>query len=379
MNDNQIYLDYAAATPIDDVVYDAMKLYLHDKFYNPSALYLASKAVRADLEAARSTVSRIIGARPGEVIFTAGATESINLAIKGLMDLFPQANMVTSAIEHDAVNKTAEKYDHKTARVSKDGIIDLGNLESLIDDTTVLISVMYANNEIGTIQPIKHIAEIVKKIRTNRQKKGNNMPLYLHTDAAQAANYLDINVASLGVDMMSLNGGKIYGPKQSGILYVRAGIRLVPQIEGGGQEMGMRSGTENVAGCIGFARALELAIKKSKSESKRLINLRDYLIKSLEKMENIQVNGSKKHRLPNIVNVMFGGQDNERLVMELDEKDIQCAVGSACHASSGELSSVLKAIGLNDVDVMSSVRFSLGRGTKIEQIDQLLGTLKEIL
>ena len=374
---DQIYLDYAAATPMDDVVYDAMKPYLHDKFYNPSALYLASKAVRADLEAARSTVSRIIGARPGEVIFTAGATESINLAIKGLMDLFPQANMVTSAIEHDAVNKTAEKYDHKTARVSKDGIIDLGNLESLIDDTTVLISVMYANNEIGTIQPIKQIAEIVKKIRLIRQKNGSDLPLYLHTDAAQAANYLDINVAGLGVDMMSLNGGKIYGPKQSGILYIRAGMRLSPQITGGGQEMGLRSGTENVAGCIGFAKALEITVKKSKAESKRLMEMRDYLIKNLENIEGIRISGSKKHRLPNNINAVFDGCDNERLVMELDEKGIQCAVGSACHASSGELSSVLKAIGLDDKDVMSSVRFSLGRGNKVEHIDRLIDSLKE--
>jgi len=273
-----IYLDYAAATPLDPAVLSVMQPYFAERFYNPSALYLAAKEVKRDIEVARSQVARLIGARPGEVIFTAGGSESNNMAINGIMARFPGKRVVVSAVEHDSVREPSRVFDSVEASVNELGSVDIAKLESAINDDTVLVSVMYANNEIGTIQPIKEIASLVAKIRQQRLEQGNKLPLYLHSDACQASNYLDLHVSRLGVDLMSLNGGKIYGPKQSGILYVRAGIELEAMIRGGGQEMGLRSGTENVAGIIGFAEALEAAQAKRTDETKRLQELQRQFI-----------------------------------------------------------------------------------------------------
>ncbi len=375
-----IYLDYAAATPVDSAVLKAMEPYFSEKFFNPSANYLAAKAVAADLSAARESVAHWLGAKPSEVIFTAGGTEANNLAITGVLEQFPNANLVISAIEHESVREPAGQFGRHEAAVTKEGLIDLKSLEDKIDNNTVLVSVMYANNEIGAIQPLKEIATLLQKIRQQRRVAGNELPLYFHTDACQAANYLDLHVASLGVDLMTLNAGKIYGPKQSGVLYVRTGVKLVPQVRGGGQERGLRSGTENVAAAAGMAKALEIAQKMRADESRRLTQLRDEFIRALQaELSEVIINGSLKKRLPNNVNVTFPGQDNERLMMQLDEAGIICAVGSACSASKEESSHVLRAIGLSDEAARSTLRFTLGRSTTNSEIKKTVTALKEIL
>lgn len=375
-----IYLDYAAATPIDSRVLAAMRPYLKELFYNPSAQYLAAKDMAKTISTARATIAELLGVRSAEIIFTAGGTEANNLAIKGVMDRFPAANIVVSAIEHEAVLAPAKQYKLRLVKVNRDGVIDLGSLEESIDDDTVLVSVMYANNEIGTVQPLKQIARIVDSIRKSRRKKGNPLPIYLHTDACQAAAWLDLHADSLGVDMMTINAGKIYGPKQCGALFVKAGIRLDPQILGGGQEGGQRSGTENVAGIVGFAKALQLVQEVRPKELKRMQSLQELFFAELQAaVPEIIINGSLKHRLPNNVHITIPGKDNERLMMQLDELGVQCAVGSACSASNDEPSHVLKAIGLSDESAQSSLRFSMGNATTKKDISTTVKTLREIV
>lgn len=371
-------MDYAAATPVSSAALRVMEPYFSDQFYNPSAMYLAARGVRDDLQTAREQVARSIGCRAGEVIFTAGGTESCNLAIRGVLEQHSNGHVVVSAIEHDAVMHAAQQYDHSISQVAPNGVIDPQQLAKVIKDNTVLVSVMHANNEIGTVQPIKEIASTIEDIRAARKAAGNTTPLLLHTDASQAPNYLDINTARLSIDLMTLNGGKIYGPKQSGCLFVKAGVRLSPQILGGGQEMGMRSGTENVAFAVGFATSLEQAAKKRKSETERLQQLQSTFMKQLEALGG-QINGSKKQRLPNSVHVTLQGTDNERLIMELDERGIMAASGSACQASSDEPSHVLQAIGLAPDAMQSSLRFSMGRATTSDDIDYVISALGDIL
>jgi cysteine desulfurase len=375
-----IYLDYAAATPLDKKVKTAMEPYFAGKFYNPSALYLSAQSVHKDIEKARSKVAQIIGARPSEIIFTAGGTEANNLAIHGVMRHFRDTNIIVSAVEHDAVLEPAKLHNHRVLPVRPDGQVDVPKLEKLIDGRTVLVSVMHANNEIGTIQPLKEVKQVLDKIRKKRSRQDNPLPLYLHTDACQSANYLDIHVARLGADLMTLNGGKIYGPKQSGVLYVRAGVRLQPLVSGGGQEWGLRSGTENPASIVGFAEALTQAQETRSEEGERLAGLQRLFIDLLgEKLPDASVNGSSQNRLPNNIHVTFPGQDNERLLMQLDEKGIICAAGSACSASSDEPSHVLKAIGLSDEQARSSLRFTMGRQTTEDDIRRAVETLREVL
>jgi cysteine desulfurase len=239
---------------------------------------------------------------------------------------------------------------------------------------------MYANNEVGSVQPIKQIAATLETIRQNRKKSGNTTPLYLHTDAAQAANYLDLHVHRLGVDLMTVNGGKIYGPKQSGALFVRSGIVLEPLLYGGGQEQGKRSGTENVAAFIGFAKALELASEQRHKESERLQELQAYCIQQLENdIPNIVINGSIKRRLPNNVHLTVSGTDNERLLYGLEDKGVICAAGSACSASKEEASHVLLAMGISENDARSSLRLSFGRQTTKRDIEKFIECLKAVI
>jgi cysteine desulfurase len=375
-----IYLDYAAATPIDGRVLEVMKPYFSEKFYNPSATYLKSKAVKQDLNEAREVIARWLGSRPSEIYFTAGATEANNLAIAGIMSRYPGGEVLISTIEHDSVIAPAEQYNCNKIASTPKGIIDMDDLKNKLNSKTVLVSVMYVNNELGAIQPLREIAKLVAYERAERLKKGNKLPLYFHTDAAQAGNLLDLHVSRLGVDMLSLNGGKIYGPKQTGVLHVKAGIELKPIIVGGGQERNLRSGTENVPGFVGLAKALDIAQKMRESESKRLTELRDLLIKEIcEKISNAQINGSPKHQAPHIVHVTFPGSDNERLMMELDERGVQCAVGSACSASNVEPSHVLSAIGMTKEDARASIRFSLGRHTTKKDIQKTAKILKGLI
>jgi cysteine desulfurase len=374
MKHKPVYLDYAAATPVDERVAAAMRPYFSDKFYNPSAMYLAARDVAKDLAAARGTVAHWLGARPSGIIFTAGGTEANNLAIQGIMRQHPDANVVVSAVEHESVLATAARFDHKIAVVDANGMVDVAKLAKLIDDKTVLVSVMYANNEVGTIQPIREIAQMIKRLRSERT---SGLPLYFHTDAAQAANYLDLHVARLGVDMMTLNGGKIYGPKQSGALFVKSGVELEPLIFGGGQERGVRSGTENVAAAIGFAKALELAQQSRHDESRRLQELQHYFFDQIEQaLPQAAINGSRRKRLPNNVHITIPGADNERLLIQLDEAGVMAAAGSACSASSEEPSHVLRAMGKSAAAARASLRFSMGRGTAKADIDCTLQVLK---
>lgn len=380
MSKKAIYLDYAAATPVDPDVAAAMWPYLTERFYNPSATYLAAKAIAKDIEAARQKVARWLGARPSEIVFTAGGTEANNLAVNGVMRAYPDANIVVSSIEHDSVRKPANQYNCRTVGVQSDGQIDVPALEKLIDDDTVLVSIMYANNDIGSVEPLHRIAQVLDRFRQDRKKRGHKHPLYFHTDGAQAGNYLDLHVSRLGVEMMTLNGGKLYGPKQSGVLFVKAGLALHPQIIGGGQEHGQRGGTENVAGIIGLSHALEKAQLMNAVESDRLKKLSAlFMAELVRQFPGVIINGSRKYRLPNNIHASFPGRDNERLMMLLDEAGIECAAGSACSASGDEPSHVLKAIGLSEDAARSSLRFTLGRPTTENDIHTTIKALKQII
>lgn len=374
-----MYLDNAAATPVDKDVLAVMQPFFAEQFYNPSATYLPAKGVRAALDAARAGVAHWLGAKQNEIIFTAGGTEANNLALQGVLRKFPNCSVTVSSIEHDSVLLPAQQGNCSVAFVTEKGRVDLGDLRAKITDQTVLVSVMYASNEVGTIQPIREIAEMLREIRENRRKTGNDRPLYLHTDACQAANYLDLRVARLGVDMMTLNGGKIYGPKQSGVLYVASHVELAPLIYGGGQERGLRSGTENVAGAVGFAAALDKAQSTRKTETFRLTTLQHHAFRLIaEKLRSAVVNGDTKHRLPNNIHITLPGFDNERVLLQLEAAGILAAAGSACSASNEEPSHVLRAMGLTDADAQSSLRFTMGRATTEKDIDKLVATLQEI-
>jgi cysteine desulfurase len=374
-----IYLDYAAATPLDPEAYKVMQPYLNENFYNPSATYLAGKSVKKDLENARHIVAATLGARPAEIVFTAGATEANNLAIQGVMKKFPGGDLIVSAVEHESVLTPAKQYKHTVIGVNKDGRIKTEELNKAVTANTVLVSVILVNNELGTTQPIKEISAILQQIRSERSKNNNKLPLYLHVDAAQASCYLDLHVSRLGVDLLSLNGGKTYGPKQSGVLFIKTGVAIDPLIYGGGQESGLRSGTENVAGIIGLANALQKSQSLRTKETERINDVKNIFANKLQKIsDKITINNSLKHSVPHILSVTFAGADNERLMMELDELGIMIAVGSACSASSGQPSHVLTAIGLNESAARSTLRFSFGRQTTESDLDKTAQALKKL-
>ena len=366
-----IFLDYASATPLSEEVAAAMAPYVTERFYNPSASYLAARQVKTDLEDARKRVALPLGAKPAEIVFTAGASEANNLALSGVMSRYPKANLIVSAIEHETVLAPARRYAHKLLPVNSKGTIDLEKLRGLIDNKTVLVSIGYANNEIGTIQPLSDVARLIKEVRVQRRLAHNDLPLYLHSDAAQAAPYLDLHVARLGVDLMTLNGSKMYGPKQVGLLFVQSQVQLEPLIVGGGQERGLRSGTENVAGIVGLATALESVQRDRKEASTREASLRDGLQQQLStRYDDLVISGDLKHRLPNMLNVSWPGVDGERLVMLCDEYGLQVATGAACSANKEQRSHVLKALGYNDAAIDGSLRLTIGRSTDEHDIDE---------
>jgi cysteine desulfurase len=384
MATSPIYLDHAAATPVHPAVLQAMEPYFTKHFYNPSATYTAAGEVRKALETARAGVAHWLGARPAEIVFTAGGTEANNLAIHGVMRRYDvvhhslKPNVVVSGIEHESVLEPSRGYDCRTVAVMHDGRLDLEDLEQKIDENTVLVSIMYGNNEVGTIQPIREVAKIITAIRAKRNPSG--LPLLLHTDACQAANYLDLHVARLGVDLMTINAGKLYGPKQFGALYTKGGVQLVPLVAGGGQERGLRSGTENVAAAIGLAIALELAQTDRKEESSRLQGLQKVFFKQItDKLPQAVINGSQRFRLPNNVHLTLPGQDNERLLIQLDEAGILAAAGSACAADTGQPSHVLKALRISDKDARASLRFTMGRDTTEAMVTRTVKTLAGLL
>ena len=367
MNRETIYFDYAAATPLDERVFVAMQPYFKEKFFNPSSPYLPAKAIRNDVESARATIAKHLGAKPGEIIFTAGATESINIALCGVLQI--GEHVVTSAIEHSAVLETAKQFPHTMVNPTKQGLITAEAVKKAITLKTKLVSIVLADSELGNVQPLRDISQIIKQERQNRLKKDDQTPLYFHTDASQCVGLLDIAVSRLGVDMLTLNAGKVYGPKQTGILWAASNVAIEPFIQGGGQERGIRSGTENVAGVIGFARAMDIAVKSRKAEAERLEKLRTALQTELEQeFPEVVISGHKKRRLPNFLHVAWPDIDAERVLFLLEAENVLVATGSACAANSGTRSHILEAIGMNATTADGSLRITLGRFTKEEDI-----------
>lgn len=352
-----IYLDHAAATPMDERVRAAMEPYFSEKFFNPSSPYAPAIHVRREYEQAKHTIAKIIGAKPDDLIMTAGATESINLMFGSV-----SGHVVTTAIEHHAVLRAAERHDATFIVSDAKGMIAVRDIARAIRPDTQLVSVSLANNELGTIQPIRDIATVVQAERQRRFEAGETTPIYFHTDASQGVGQLDVNVARLGVDALTLNAGKIYGPKQAGLLWVANYVRLTPQIVGGGQERNLRSGTENIANVVGFTTALQLAQDHRRSESERLGRLRDTLQrKLLAAFPEAVVSGNQKHRLPGFLHISFAGIDAERVIFMLEAQQVYVATGSACAANKGTRSHVLEAIGLDPTLADGSLRLTLGR------------------
>lgn len=357
MSTDIIYLDHAAATPMDERVIAAMQPYLTEKFFNPSSPYAPAVAVRREYEDARSRIAQAVGAKADELVMTAGATESINLMFGSVT-----GHVVTTAIEHHAVLAAARQHDHTIVAVGPSGVVDVQAVIDAVRDDTTLVSVGLANNELGTVQPLRDIAEKLRAISMQRREAGNTTPLYFHTDASQGVGHIDVNIGRLGVDALTLNAGKIYGPKQVGLLWTASHVHLEPVVVGGGQERGLRNGTENVAGVIGFATAIELAQGHRKSESERLAALRDTLEQRLlEAFPDAVINGSQKRRLPGHLHLSFPDIDAERLVFGLESRGVLVATGSACAANKGTRSHVLTAIGVSDEVADGSLRLTLGR------------------
>lgn len=367
-----IYLDHAAATPLLSKVLESMQPYFTDDFFNPSSPYAPAVNVRRQYEDAKARLAACIGARPAEIIMTAGATESINLALS------TDGHIVSSVIEHESVLAAAKKTNHTLIPVSENGRVILTELKAALRPDTTIVSIALANGEIGTIQPLSEIAAIIQAERAKRLEVGNTTPLYFHSDASQGAGLLDIHIARLGVDMLTLNAAKVYGPKQVGLLFVERSVRLKPYIVGGGQERGLRSGTENVAGTIGFSTALEIAEKRRKEESTRLAKLRDTLEKQLcEAFPEAIVSGDAHHRLASHLHISFPGLDGERLVFLLESRKVLVATGSACAANKGTRSHVLTAIGLAPEVADGSLRLSLGYLSNEENIQQATTSIIE--
>ncbi len=368
-----IYLDYAATTPLDPRVLTAMLPYLHGAYGNPSSQHSFGRAARAALDSARDTVADILGARSSEIIFTSGGTEANNMALKGVAHAAASRgqHLITTAFEHHAVlgpcNTLArEGFQITYLRPDDAGYVTAAQVAAALTPATTLVSVIYANNEIGTIQPIANIA-------ASCHENG----VYLHTDAVQAAGELPLNVDDLGVDLLSLSAHKIYGPKGVGALYVRSGIRLQPQMDGGGQEMERRAGTEAVAAIVGFATALQLA--HDASEISRQRHLRDTLIDALLALPGITLNGGCAPRLSNNVNVSFAGIPGETMLQALDLSGIAVSTGAACSAGAVEASHVLLALGVSPATAAEAVRFSLGRGVSAADIQRTISTVQQIV
>ncbi len=386
-----IYLDHAATTPLDHQVFNSILPYLKNNFGNPSALYKIGREAASALSRSRAEVAEILNCSPEEIIFTAGGTESDNLAIFGVTNNFLAAaakyHLITSQIEHPAVlncfNRLAEQGFAVTyLPVDKYGLINPEQLMKALRPNTILVSIMSANNEIGTIQPITEISNIIKNYHHIQQVDTSSPnPIYpiFHTDACQAAGYLDLDAKKIAVDLMTLNGSKIYGPKQVGVLYKNKNIKLSPLLCGGSQEFGYRPGTENVAGVVGFAKALNLVHEKKNRESKRLTKLRDYFIMEILKIPETILNGHHEKRLPNNVNVTFRRVEGESIMLKLDALGIYVSTGSACHSLSLEPSHVILAIGQDPGDAHGSMRFTLGKSTTQKDIDCVLHVLPKII
>lgn len=378
----RIYLDYAATTPVDKKVLTAMMPYFSERFGNPSSVHGYGQEALMALDRARHAVADMLGCLSQEVVFTGSATEANNLALAGvvhhaLLKKKP-VHIITSAIEHESVaNPLAQLARDPNVSlthipVSRDGFIDTDKLKSALTEHTALVSIMYANNEIGTIQPIAKIADIIKA----HNKKS---PVLFHTDAAQAAYYLNMNAHELGVDLMTLSGHKMYGPKGVGVLYVKKGTPLTPLIFGSGQEYGKRSGTENIPGIVGMGEACA-QIRENKEIKGKIGKARDYFIKEvLEKITAASLNGAHENRLPGNANILFKGMRAEDLIVMLDSEGVAVSAGSACQSKALDFSHVLSALGLSQKDARSSLRFSFGKYTAKKDIDHVISVLVKLM
>ena len=367
-----MYLDNSATTQVSKEVFDEMESYYIKDFGNPSTLYALGRESKKALELARKRVADSINAKPEEIIFTSGGSESDNLAIKGLVFKLAEKgkHIITSEIEHPAVSQTLEflqslDFEVTYLPVYEEGIIRIDDLKNAIREDTILITIMHGNNEIGTIQPIEEIGKIARE---------NNIKF--HTDAVQTFGKIEVDVEKLNVDLLSLSSHKINGPKGVGALYIKKGTRLVPLIHGGGQERGIRSGTENVPGIVGFGKACELASQNLTQHYDKLVSIRDELIeKVLNNIPESYLNGDRQNRLPNIVNFRFKAIEGESLILLLDNKGYQTSTGSACSSKTLEASPVLTALGLDPVDVHGSLRISLAPENDEFNIDEFVDAI----
>jgi len=376
MRKKKIYLDYAATTPVDPRVLRAMLPYFSEKFGNTMSLHYFGQEAKEALEESREIVADLMGAKPSEIIFTSSATESNNLALKGIAFANKEKgnHIIISSIEHSCIMESAkwlerQGFEITRLKVDKYGLVDPDEVKRAIKKNTILVSIIHANNEIGTIEPIEEIGKICKE-------RG----VYFHTDAAQSFGKIPIDVNKMNVDLLTASSHKMYGPKGAAALFVREGTKIEPILHGGGHEAGLRSSTVNVPAIVGFAKACEICKKEMEKEAKRLIKLRDKLIKGvLEKIPGSHLNGHPTKRLPNNANFWFEGVEGESLVIQLDLMGISASTGSACSSEKLEPSHVLLAIGLTPEQAHGSLRLSLGRWTRKEEIDYVLEVLPKVI
>jgi len=372
---NNIYLDYAATTPVREEVFQAMKPYFIERYGNPSSSHSLGREARDAVEGARSMCATVLGCQADEVIFTGGGTESVAVATKGAARAQLERGrntIISSQIEHAAVLTSCEELvpegmETLYLKVNNEGMVNDSDLSDALSDKVGLVSIILVNNEIGTIQDIHKLSKLA-----------HDNGSIIYTDACQAAGYVDLNVDKLGVDLMSLNASKIYGPKGVGLLYVRRGTPIIPLFSGGGQEYNLRGGTENVPGIVGMSIALKLVNDERGVESERINDLQRYFIDNMID-KNVALVGSANNRISNNINLHFKGCDSTRIVNMLDAAGIYCSVGSACSTTKTEPSHVLMAIGLSYQESFECVRFTLGKDTKKSDIDTTITTLKEII
>lgn len=371
----RVYLDHAATTPIRNEVYAAMKPYLTEKFGNPSSIHWFGREIRKDVDEARERIASALNAQAREIFFTSGGTESDNLAVLGSVAALRDKgrHIITSAVEHHAALDTckaleSQGYDVTILPVDKHGMVDVEELRRSITAETILISIMHANNEVGTIQPITEMAAIARE-------RG----VRFHTDAVQTIGNIPIDVQDLDVDLLSVSAHKIYGPKGVGLLYVRRGNRLANIAFGGAQERNLRPGTENVAGIMGFAKALELAVQEQEETYTHLVQLRDKLVKGLLSLPDVTLNGHPQRRLPGNVNVSIDRVEGESLILSLDMAGIAASSGSACTSGSLDPSHVLMAMGMDHQTAHGSLRLTLGKSTTSQDIDYVLSVVPGIV
>ena len=372
----RIYLDYAATTPIHSEVVKAMLPYFTEAFGNPSSIHSYGQEAKGSIEEARVKVADLVGARSEELVFTSGGTEADNFAIKGIAFANESKgnHIITSSVEHHAVIETCQFLERRGFRITYlsvdgDGLVDPDDVKKAITDNTILISVVHASNEMGTIEPIAEIGKIATEAG-----------IYFHTDAVQTVGHISVNVNELGVDLLSMSAHKLYGPKGVGALYIRKGTKLTPFMHGGEQERRRRASTENVPGIVGFGKTAELAQHEMGEEAKRLTYLRDQLIKGLlEQIDHTRLNGHPLKRLPNNINISADFVEGESMLLNLDLEGICASTGSACSSSSLEPSHVLLALGLSHEQAHGSLRFSLGKWTTEEEIERVLDVLPRVV